>query len=402
MSRRQQWLIIWLLVGLITAGCGSTTEVVPVTRIQQDETPATVEVQVTRIVTVIATAPAGDNDVVTVTRIVPEVIEQPSPGSQERPIQLVIAPIADEQITTFRAEKLADDLAVALNVSVELVVAEDYASVVTALCERPAETIALLPGPLAYLSEMQCNAQPALVAEKNGVPYTSGMLFARNDLNITSLTDLNGLTWGIPSENAWGSYLYFQALLAEQGITPGEISVTNGNSNTVLALYNEEVEFATASFLPPLLPFLEEWEYGEDDPEIWRTVGLAPYRHPRGMVVVLARAADGGYQIRDARANVFDVQPDIFATTSIVVLGGQIPNETLVLSNEFPIATARAFVAFMSDYVGTEACQQSVCSGDFYIWDGLEAITPQTFADIAFTAENLKLDASELLARYDN
>ncbi|MCB0004849.1 MAG: PhnD/SsuA/transferrin family substrate-binding protein [Anaerolineales bacterium] len=395
MSRRTL-VPIFILSILLFTGCTNQAEVIEVTREIVSEVPVTVDVEVTRVV-----AAAVEPETVEVTRIVTELVELPPLGSEERPIQLVISPLLEEQITSFRGQTLVDDLMAATGLAMELVVAESFAETVAAVCDRPDQTIAILPGPLSVLAREQCDAQPEFVAAKNGVPWTASMLLVRGDQGIFELEDLNGRTWGIPSEESWESYLYFQAFLAEQGITPGEITVENGQSNAVLAVYNNEVEFATASFLPPLLPLLAEWQYGVDDPEIWRSLGLLPIRHPIGFVIVLARAEDGGYQIRDARAAVFDVERDIFSFTTILTLSGRFPNETIVFGSEIPLGTARNVGEALQDYVTTDACEQSVCSGDFYIWTGLAPVNSETFADVEFTIESLQMSDDDLLARFD-
>ena len=397
MSRRTL-VPIFILSIILLAGCTNSAEVIEVTREIVSEVPVTVDVEVTRMV---AAPEAAEPATIEVTRIVTELVELPPLGSEERPIQLVFSPLLEEQISSFRGQALVDDLKAATGLSIELVVAESFAATVTALCDRPDQTIAILPGPLSVMARKQCDAQPEFVAAKNGVPWTASMLLIRGDQGIFELEDLNGRTWGIPSEDSWESYLYFQAFLAEQAITPGEITVENGQSNTVLAVYNNEVEFATASFLPPLLPFLDEWQYGEDDPEIWRSLGLLPIRHPIGFVIVLARAEDGGYQIRDARAAVFDVERDIFSFTTILTLSGRFPNESIVFGSEIPLGTARNVGQALQAYVTTEACEQSVCSGDFYIWTGLEPVERETFADVEFTIDSLQMSDDDLLARYD-
>ena len=388
---------ILILFTLLLTGCMNTTDTVEVTREIVTEVDVPVDVEVTRVVTV----PAAEPEAIEVTRIVTELVELPSLGSPERPIQLLFSPLLNEQITTFRGQALVDDLVAATGLAIELVVAETYAEAVTAVCDQPDQTIAILPGPLSLLAHEQCQAQPEFVAAKNGVPWTASMLLVRGDQGIFNLEDLNGRTWGIPSDTSWESYLYFQAFLAEQGITPGDITVENGHSNAVLAVYNGEVEFATASFLPPLLPFLAKWEYGEDDPEIWRSLGLLPIRHPIGFVVVLARAEEGGYQIRDARAAVFDVERDIFSFTTILTLSGRFPNEAVVFGSEIPLGTARRVGQALEAYAATETCQQSVCSADFYIWTGLDPVNKETFTDLEFTIEQLQMSHADLLARFE-
>ena len=228
------------------------------------------------------------------------------------------------------------------------------------------------------------------------------MIIVRTDSGIFTRDGLNGTRWAVDSRDSLANGLYFQALFAAEGIEVGEVIETGSDSSSILALLNGDADFATASFLPPLLPRLErQWDFGLDSPEIWRQLGIPPTRHPRGFVVVLALAEDGGYRIRDARAAVFDVQPAVFDTTRINELSAQLPNDVVVFGTGMPLGTARTISEFLLAYGASDACLESVCSGDFLNWTGFEAVVAGSFTALEFMTETLELSPEFILGLYD-
>jgi ABC-type phosphate/phosphonate transport system substrate-binding protein len=194
------------------------------------------------------------------------------------------------------------------------------------------------------------------------------------------------------------NYLYFQALLQDEGVEVGEIVPVIGESVAMLAVSDEDVDLATAEFIPPILPYEETvWDREVDDPEPWRVLGLSPERSPIGYVRVNGDPEYGGYRVRDARSRVIDVAEDIFDETQIVTLSEPIPNETIVFGRDFPLALARQIEIELADFVDSGACQTSLCSSDFYSWNGLTAARDEMYDPIRFVQETLDLTADELL-----
>jgi hypothetical protein len=140
-------------------------------------------------------------------------------------------------------------------------------------------------------------------------------------------------------------------------------------------LYNGEVDFVTAAYTPPIMPYEERlWVYGEDDPEVWREFGVPPTRSPIGYVIVWGEVEFGGYRLRDARASIFDTVPEVYNETQIIALSPQIPNDTVAFGADFPLGLAREVTAVFTEFAASEACVNSLCSTDFYGWAGLAEI----------------------------
>jgi hypothetical protein len=158
----------------------------------------------------------------------------------------------------------------------------------------------------------------------------------------------------------------------------------------MLAVFNGEVDFATGTFLPPILPFeAEEWIFGEDDPELWRLTGVAPSRSGIGFVVVNGRPENGGFRVRDARSGVFDTTEAIFDETRILMLSAPIPADSVAVSGDFPFALARQLELLFSEFAVSEQCAESLCAPDFYGWLGLETAVPASYVPLHFIINTL-------------
>ncbi|MFQ5399331.1 MAG: phosphate/phosphite/phosphonate ABC transporter substrate-binding protein [Anaerolineae bacterium] len=339
-----------------------------------------------------------------VTRVVPEEIivevTRPPLGTAERPVQLLFSPVADTAVIKERGEELADALAQATGLSFAVGIVDDEAALIELMCAAPVDTIGFLSAPGYVLAHEQCGVQPANVAiHDNGLAWQTGMLVVRWDSGIRSLEDLEGRRWAVADTASLTRFGAFQAMFAEDGVTIGEVVEVPGDSAAMLALYNREVDFATAAFVPPIMPYEERlWQYGEDSPEVWRRLGIAPTRSPIGYVLVMAEPVYGGYRLRDARSRIFDTTPGIFNETRILTLSGQMPNETVALSADFPLGQARAIIPALASFAASGACTVSLCSTDFFGWAGLLPADDAAYEPLRFVIESLGLSPEGLLA----
>ncbi len=193
-------------------------------------------------------------------------------------------------------------------------------------------------------------------------------------------------------------FLYFEALLQEEGIELGDIVEVTGDSAAMLAVYEEEADFATAEYVPPIMPYEERlWQYGEDDPEPGRYLGLPPTRSPIGYVLVNGEPEFGGYRLRDARSRIFDVVPQIYDRTQIVTLSAQIPNDTVAFGRDFPLGLARQVTMTFAEFAAADDCKESLCATDFFGWTGLLPAEESIFTPVGFIQETLDLSADKML-----
>lgn len=373
-----------LVVGLLAA-CNVPPTVVEVTRLVPGATaavtpsPVEVEVEVTRIVT----------ETVTVAETLQS--ERTSPGSADRPFQLLFAPVVDTAVISSRAQVLADWLAEQTGHNFQVGILDNEQRVIDLLCAAPAETIGFLTAVGVALANQQCGAQVVSTAvQNNGLTWQAGMIVVRRDSNIQTLADLDGKRWAVPNETSLPNNWYFRALLAAEGIEPSDIVLVPGDNTAMLAVFNGEVDFATGTYLPPILPFEQrEWVFGEDDPELWRQTGVSPSRSGIGFVVVLGRPENGGYRVRDARSGVFDTAPDIFDETRILTLSAPIPADSVAVGGEFPFSLAQQLGPLLAKFAAADQCAASLCALDFYGWTGLEAAVPAGYDPLHFVIDTL-------------
>jgi len=395
---RKIWLTIFAV--LLLLGCQPQVLEVEVTRLVDLNsgevvaavTPETIEVEVTRLV----------QQEVEVTRIVPEevVVEvTKSPlGSAERPIQLLFAPVVNTAVISNRAPAFAAFLANATGREFAIGVLDDEQTVIDMLCAAPVDSIAFLSEIGFVAATDRCGATPAVLGvNRHGLDWHAGMIVVRRDSGITNLEDLAGLRWAVPDESLH-NYFYMQALFAESGIEPGEILPVQGDNTAMLAVLNGEVDFATGTFVPPVLPFEEEtWVYGEDSPEVWRRLGISPTRSGQGFVIVNGTPEQGGYRVRDARSGIFDIEPTVFDETRILALSAQIPNDNITFGADFPVSLARELIPLFVEFATAPDCMESICSADFFNWQGVNPAADAQFDPLRFTLNTLGLSSSEMM-----
>lgn len=369
--------------------------------------PVTKEVVVTREVLV---TPPGAGQAIpgpdlaasppVVTRTMPVTVteaESIAPlGSADRPVQLWFPPQIPGGVLAERGPELQTWLAEETGLDFTIEHAETVVELVNALCAAPGETAGFLPAPAFVPANEQCDVQAGSVAVQDGVSAQMGMIVVRANSGFQSLADLDELVWAVPETGSLTQDLAVQAMFSAAGVEPGEIIAYTGDNDALLALLDGEVDFATATFTPPILPEGQTWEYGVNDPAEWRFLGIAPERHPQGYIVVITDPEFGGYRIRDARAGIFDVAPAVFSLTRILTVTAPVPNELLVFGPDFPIAAAGDIVAALTTYTSGEECMQSLCAPDFFGWQGLQPVTDDAFDGLYLMIDELSLTDDDI------
>lgn len=389
MSRITSFCFILLI--FLTA-CRPQTAYVDVTRLME----VTVEITQPGATPVI---PTPQTTVLEVTRmIIATPAPRPALGSPEHPIRLLFPANVPAGVVGARAELLTDYFNQATGLNYQVEQPAGYDAMLGELCAAPEETIAFMSALAYVLANDLCDVQAAEASLRLELPWQMGMIVARTDSNFETIADLAGKRWAVPTVNSPTTDLYFQALFSQNGIEIGQRIIAEGDNNALLAVFNGQADFATATFTPPLLPNLaREWVYGQDDPELWRALGLAPIRHPIGYVIVLEDPEDGGYRIRDARAALFDSEPEIFSQTEIVALSAPIPNDTIAFGSRFPVALAWQLMELLTQFAASEECRQSICSADFLAWEGLEPTNHAAYEPLQTMIETLQLPQNQVL-----
>lgn len=391
LRKKTLFLLFTLLALLITvAACQPQTVEVEVTRVVTDtiteevevEVPVEVIVEVTRVVT---------------ETVVETVAEDQAPlGSEERPIKVLFVPSVDVDAIITGGEVLAQALEEATGLNFVVSVPTSYAATIEEMCASPDDTIGFIPAQGYVLANDRCGVTVGGAAVRFGLPWYAAQIVVPFDSEFETLEDLDGKTMAIPDFGSTSGYLYPLAMFLEMGIEPGNIVEAGGHNNSMLAVYNGEVDFATAFFSPPLLPD-RNWVYGVDSPEIWREAGEPPVRTEEGRTFVAGGPAEGGYRILDARSSITDTAPDIFEKTRILALTPQIPNDTVSFGPQFPLATANEIVKALVEFTASEACAQSICSEQFYNWTGLSPVSDSFYDPVRTTMSVLGITAEDVL-----
>lgn len=412
-------LIIGVSIGLLQLGLlslvacngptGQTPAATGAASPTPGETPATVAAPPPAAVTprpaaaeILAATPAPQIDATPTATLTAMPTPTPLPlGDAGRPIQLLFPPVAAGAVIAQRAEPLAEALRAATGAEFAVGVVDSEAALVELLCAAPEDVIGFVSAAAYTVAHDECDAQAGLVAVRDdGLTWQMGMLAIRPG-GAAGLADLDGKRWAVADPHSLPNYLYFLAQMTAAGIKPGEVVNTPEETSALLSLLNEEADFSTASYVPPIMPSGREWIVGETEPEEWRLLGIPPSRSPIGYVIVAGEPEFGGYRIRDARARMFDTTPEIFNTTRILALSEPIPNDTIVFGADFPPDIARQTLATMAEFAASDACGMSICSADLFGWTGLAPADDAAYDPIRTIKDTLELEAADLYAELD-
>jgi phosphonate transport system substrate-binding protein len=218
--------------------------------------------------------------------------------------------------------------------------------------------------------------------------YWAQYIVAR-DSEFQTLADLEGATWGYGEASSTSGYMVPFVELAAAGITTGEQVQTGGHNQTVLAVYNGEVDFGTTFYSVPLNPegapifTYDEYLSGA-------ITTLEQYEIPGESIENCAPNAEGnrllcdGYRVLDARANVRTEAPDVMQKVRILAISQAVPNDTLSFGPEFPADVRAQIQDALLAFAETEAWDSSIGNADFYGWSG---ILPATDAEYDLVRE---------------
>lgn len=295
-------------------------------------------------------------------------------GTEDDPIQILFVPSVDVDFMIASGELIEQAIYDATGFYVDVSVPTSYAATIEEMCASPTNTIGFIPAMGYALANELCGVEPALASVRYGWNvYWTEFLVAR-DSEYQTLEDLEGASWGIPSYTSTSGYLFPSAQLGALGVTPGELTETGGHSGSVKAVYNGEVDFATAYFSAPLLP--EGTWTRETPPDV-----------PDDLVAECAVNEEGqmwcgDYRVLDARTTIAEEAPDVIEKVRILALSDDIPNDTMSFSPDFPDALREIIIQAMTAYVGSEACEATLCNEQFYDWTGVAPIFDESFDGI--------------------
>lgn len=311
-------------------------------------------------------------------------------GTEDNPIQVYFVPSVEAQMIVEGGEVMAQALEAATGLQFEVFVPTSYAATIEAMCASPDNSMGFIPAAGYVLANNRCGVEVAAAAVRFGWPVYWAQYIVRRDSDIFVFGDLDGKTWGYGDIASTSGYIVPFVEMQAAGIQPGDTVETGGHNQTVLAVYNGEVDFGTTFFSPPLMPEGHaQWNYG-DLPEPYDLTVDESYIGEDGRLYV------GNIRVQDARAAVRETAPDVVDRVRILRLSDPIPNDTLSFGPGFPEELRQEIIDALIAFSQTEEWNQSIGSPDFYEWTSLSPIGDDAFDPVRQQFEILGLTEEDV------
>ncbi len=304
---------------------------------------------------------------------------QAKPGVSRRPIKVLFVPSVDVDFMIAGGELIEQALNEATGLYFEVSIPTSYAATIEEMCASPEDTIGFIPAMGYTLANQLCGVEPGLASVRYGWNvYWTEFLVAR-DSEYQTLEDLEGATWAYPDVASTSGFLYPAAMFDDLGLTMGDTVEAGGHPQAVKAVYNREADVGTAYFSAPLLPE-GEWQVG-DSPDIPDELVEECGLNDEGKLYC------GAYRVLDARAAIREEAPDVVQKVRILALSGEIPNDTMSFSPDFPEELKEQIMEAVIAYVGSEACEETLCNESFYDWSDAAPIFDENFDGVRLLME---------------
>lgn len=307
----------------------------------------------------------------------PEAAATPVPaaiGTKDHPIKVLFVPSTDANVIVTGGKIMADALEKATGYKFEVSVPTSYAATIEEMCASPTDTIGFIPGLGYVLANKLCGVDAAFKAVRFGSSVYWAEIIVKRDSTFKTIKDLDGKKWGYGDVGSTSGYLVPLAMFKEAGIKPGDKVATGGHPQSVKAVYNGEVDFATVFYTPPSVPEgVEKWKEGAD-PDI-----------PADLVKQCKVSDDkkklmcGGYRVNDARANIREEAPDVVEKVKILAVSPAIPNDTMSFGPKFPADVREKISKALVEFAKTDDWKESIGKQDFYAWDGIAETKDEEF-----------------------
>lgn len=236
-------------------------------------------------------------------------------GSEANPIRLMLTPSTDAQAITKNGEQLAEFLTKRTGLHVVVAVPNYYVTVVEAFGTNRVD-MAIMNTFAYLLANAKYGAHAVLlVARRYGELSYRGEILVRKDSGIDSLSQLSGKTIAYVDPSSTSGYIYPKEILRRNGIVTGREVFANGHTQSVLKVYQGDVDAAACFFSP--------------------------------------RDSVTGEHL-DARAKIAPQHPDVFDVLSILALSDPIPNDPVVVRKDLPSDVEQALIKALLEYQSTE------------------------------------------------
>lgn len=309
-------------------------------------------------------------------------------GSEDNPIQVYFVPSGEAQVIVEGGEVLAQELEKLTGYKFEVFVPTSYAATIEAMCAAPDKTMGFIPAAGYVIANNRCGVQVVAAAVRFGWPVYWAQYIVRRDAPIYTLGDLAGKTWGYGDPGSTSGYIVPKVELSARGIVPGAEVQTGGHNQTVLAVYNGEVDFGTTYFSPPITPGAP-WSFG-DLPEPYDLTVDESYIGEDGELYV------GEVRIMDARRAVRETAPDVVDKVRILAISEPIPNDTLSFGPDFPADMRQQILDALFALAENKEAWDATALQTAYSWTGISAIDDDAFDSVRLQFEILGLTEEDI------
>lgn len=319
-------------------------------------------------------------------------------GTTANPIQVYFVPSVDAQVITTGGQILADALKQATGLEFQVTVPTSYAATVEAMCAAPDKSIGFIPAAGYVIANNRCGVTVAAKAVRGGFSVYWSQYIVKRDSDIYTLADLNGKKWGYGDVASGSGYLVPAVELQNAGITPSDKVATGGHPQTVLAVYNGDVDFGTTFYSPPVMPEGRSWQAG-DAPEPYdlsvSESSVTTTKDTKGNDVY--HLFVGALEIKDARANVASQAPDVVDKVRILRLSAPIPNDTMSFGPDFPADVQQKIMDATFAFAKTPDWASSIGNPAFYGWSSIVPATNSEYAVVSQWFSLLGLTDDDIL-----
>lgn len=306
-------------------------------------------------------------------------------GSPQRPINLYFVPSVEVAVIIESGEAIADFLKQQTGYEFVVKVPTTYAAVIEEMGAADGDAMAFIPAMGYVLAHDKYGTEVALSVVRYGWGFYWAEYIVRRDSGIKSLQDLNGKIWGYGSTTSTSGYLIPASYFKANGIKPAKEVETGGHTQSVIAVYEGQVDFATVYFSPPG----DNWKVG-DPPE---PEGEFTYETREGRIY----AYKGGQRIRDARAAALSTYPDVLEKVGILTISAEIPNDTVSFCKGFPEDAKAKIIQGLIDYSNTEEGQKVLANTEFYDITGFVPVDDTKFEPIRTLIREMGLAEEDIL-----
>jgi phosphonate transport system substrate-binding protein len=303
--------------------------------------------------------------------LVPTTGAQEPVGSEANPIQVYFVPSVEVQTIIEGGDALAALLKDATGLNYEVYVPTSYAATIEAMCAAPDKSMGFIPAAGYVIASNHCGVQVSAKAVRFGWAVYWAQYIVRRDSDIYDLGDLDGKSWGYGDTSSTSGYIVPATELMAKGITPSKEVQTGGHNQTVLAVYNGEVDFGTTYYSPPVMPGAP-WQIG-DLPEPFDLSVDQSYIGDDGELYV------GPVQVWDARRAVRETAPDVVDKVRILAISAPIPNDTMSFGPDFPEDVKQQIVDALFALAGDQEKWNTTALYTSYDWTGIQPATDAEF-----------------------